>query len=128
MEALTPQQYQALSLLASGQRTDAVAETVGIHRTTLWRWRRDPSFVAAWNQVMAEVQDEQRRSLLDLQREALQTLRSCMLSSRNEMVRLRAALTVLEKVEALRIGSTNAEDILQAQHEEGALRQFIEFS
>ena len=54
--------------------------------------------------------EEQTWSLLELQQEAIEALRSCLRSG-NDMVRLRASLSVLDKVESLSVGSTDAEEV-----------------
>ena len=42
-------QKQAMSLLAGGQGVDEVCDALNIQRTTLWRWRKQPEFIARWN-------------------------------------------------------------------------------
>ena len=48
--------------------------------------------------------------MLELQHEAIEVLRSC-LRSENDMLRLRASLSVLEKVESLSVGFTDVEEV-----------------
>ena len=110
MESLNAQQQQALGLLTTGLRIEEIAETLGVHRSTIWRWRQDPEFIAQWNQILTDTREEQTRSLLELQQEAIEALRGC-LRSENDMVRLRAPISVLEKVESLSVGSTDAEEV-----------------
>ena len=51
-QSMEPQQQQALSLLVSGKSVDEISEELDIHRTTLWRWRKQPDFIAGWNQMI----------------------------------------------------------------------------
>ena len=53
MEATKKQ--QALSLLAAGSPLEKVAHSIGVHRATLWRWKKDPKFVAEWNKMLEEM-------------------------------------------------------------------------
>ena len=48
---MEPQQQQALALLVSGKSVDEISGELDIHRTTLWRWRKQPDFIAGWNQM-----------------------------------------------------------------------------
>ena len=110
MESLNAQQQQTLGLLATGLRIEEIAETLGVHRSTIWRWRQDPEFIAQWNQILTDTREEQTRPLLELQQEAIEAMMGC-LSSENDMVRLRASLSVLEKVASLTVGSTDSEEV-----------------
>jgi len=49
---MEPQQQQALSLLVSGKSVDEISEELDTHRTTLWRWCKQPDFIAGWNQMI----------------------------------------------------------------------------
>jgi len=49
MGTIEPVQQQAMSLLAGGQGVDEVCNALNIHRTTLWRWGKQPEFIASWN-------------------------------------------------------------------------------
>ena len=125
MESLNAQQQQALGLLTTGLRIEEIAETLKVHRSTIWRWRQDPEFIAQWNQILTDTREEQTRSLLELQQEAIEALRGC-LRSENDMVRLRASLSVLEKVESLSVGSTDAEEVQRDRIQAIKIRRMCE--
>ena len=125
MEVAT-KKLQALSLLAAGSPIDKVANTLGVHRATLWRWKKDPKFVAEWNKMLAEMKERQTLALVKLQEEALNALYSC-LNSKNDIVRLRAALSVMERVENLKVGCTDSEVIQQDREQNRRLQKMWEF-
>ena len=58
MGSLNAQQQQTLGLLATGLRIEEIAETLGVHRSTIWRWRQDPKFIAHWNQILVDTREE----------------------------------------------------------------------
>ena len=72
MESFNAQQQQTLGLLATGLRIEEIAETLGVHRSTIWRWRQDPEFIAQWNQILTDTREEQTRSLLEHQQRAIE--------------------------------------------------------
>ncbi len=125
MEVAT-KKLQALSLLAAGSPIDKVANTLGVHRATLWRWKNDPKFVAEWNKMLAQMKERQTLALVKLQEEALNALYSC-LNSKNDIVRLRAALSVIESVENLKVGCTDSEVIQQDREQNRKLQKMWEF-
>ena len=49
MGTIEPVQKQGMSMLAVGQGVDQVCDALNIHRITLWRWRKQPEFIARWN-------------------------------------------------------------------------------
>ena len=49
---------EAILLLARGGARGAVAEQIGIDRSTLWRWMQDDTFVQAVTRARAEVFSE----------------------------------------------------------------------
>ena len=63
--------------------------------------------------------------MLELQQEAIEALRGC-LRSENDMVRLRASLSVLEKVASLTVGSTDSEEVQRDQIQAIKLRRKCE--
>ena len=74
---------------------------------------------------MTDTREEQTRSLLELQQEAIEALRGC-LRSENDMVRLRASLSVLAKVESLSVGSTDAEEVQRDRIQVVKIRRMCE--
>ena len=125
MEVAT-KKLQALSLLAAGSPIDKVANTLGVHRATLWRWKKDPKFVAEWNKMLEEMKQRQTYALVKLQEEAISALYSC-LNSKNDIVRLRAALSLMERVENLKVGCTDSEVIQQDREQNRRLQKMWEF-
>ena len=125
METLEPQQQQALVLLAGGQSVDEISDTLKIHRTTLWRWRKQPEFIASWNQIVQQGKERQIKSLLDLQQQAFNVLREC-LSSQNELLRFRAAIAIVEKVEVMPDGSLYADEIHHKQQQDEKFRELTD--
>ena len=71
-----------------------------------------------------DIRDKQTRSLLELQQEAIEALRGC-LRSENDMVRLSASLSVLDKVKGLSVRSIDSvvvqQDRMQALKIEGCV-------
>ena len=125
MESLNAQQQQTLGLLATRLRIEEIAETLGVHRSTIWRWRQDPEFIAQWNQILTDTRKEQTRSLLEHQQRAIEALRGCLRSG-NDMVRLRASLSVLEKVESLSVVSIDAEEVQRDRIQVVKIRRMCE--
>ena len=125
METLEPQQQQALVLLAGGQSVDEISDTLKIHRTTLWRWRKQPEFIANWNQMVQQGKEKQVQTLLELQQQAFNVLREC-LSSQNELLRFRAAIAIVEKVGAMPDESVYADEILHKQQQDEKFRELTD--
>ena len=125
MGSLNAQQQQTLGLLATGLRIEEIAETLGVHRSTIWHWWQDPEFIAQWSQILTDTREEQTRSLQELQQEAIEALRSCLRSG-NDMVRLRASLSVLEKVEGFSVGATDTEGVQRDRIQAIKLRRMCE--
>ena len=72
-----------------------------------------------------DIRDKQTRSLLELQQEAIEALWGC-LRSEKDMVRLRASLSVLEKVASLKVGSTDAEEVQRDRIQAVKIRRMCE--
>ena len=125
MEVATKKQ-QALSLFAAESPLEKVANSIGVHRAALWRRKNDPKFVAEWNKMLAEMNERQTLALVKLPEEALNALYSC-LNSKNDVVRLRAALSVMERVDNLKVGCTDPEVIQQEKEQCKRLQQMWEF-
>ena len=125
MDSLEPQQQQALVLLAGGQGVDEISDTLNIHRTTLWRWRKQPEFIASWNQMVQQGKEKQVQTLLELQQQALSVLKDS-LSNQNELLRFKAAITIVEKVGAITEGPVYVDEIQHKQQQDEKFRELTE--
>ena len=76
--------------------------------------------------MLAEMKERQTLALVKLQEAALNALYSC-LNSKNDIVRLRAALSVMERVESLKVGCTDSEVIQQDREQNRRLQKMWEF-
>ena len=77
-ERLSAKQRRAVeALLATGEVT-AAAREAGINRTTLYRWLKEPDFLAAVRHAEAEALDELSRLLVRLGRTAVATIAKAM--------------------------------------------------
>lgn len=77
-EGLSPKQHKALeALLATGEVT-AAAREAKINRVTLYRWLKDPTFLAAVREAEAAALDELSRLLVRLGRTAVATVAKAM--------------------------------------------------
>ena len=113
-EKLTSQQQKALELLGTGKTITEVASSLDLNRTTIWRWTKKPEFQASMNTLIAEAREEVQQSLIALQEKAIETLKDC-LSSSNDMVRLKTALSVLDKASAVKRGPTSSHSLRQME-------------
>lgn len=114
---LTPQQEQACILLASGESYTAVAQRLNINRGTLYKWQDLLPFQCFYNKQCSDYKAEVRNALLGLHAEAVDTVRELMHNG-GEATRLKAAIWLLEKVEAVEVGATDVREVLKAQHTE----------
>jgi hypothetical protein len=57
----------------------------------------------------------------------MSALEDC-LGSTNEMVKLRASLTILDKIEGLKVGATEATQILRNQQQAARLEELFNFT
>lgn len=69
MAALTQEQYDAISYMArpkkGGLTYDEIAEKVGVHRATLFEWKKNPQFEAELKRQMVRNSQEKLPDLID---------------------------------------------------------------
>ena len=111
---LTPQQEQACILLASGESYTTVAERLGIHRGTLYKWQDSLPFRCFYNKQCSDYKAEVKNALLGLHNEAVATVKE-LLQTGGEATRLKAAMWLLEKVEAVDVGASDVREALKRQ-------------
>ena len=70
--------------------------------------------------------EKQIQALLELQQQAFNALRDC-LSSKNELLRYKAVITIVEKVEAIPEGPVYVREILHKQQQDQKLWELTDF-
>ncbi len=132
-QPLTPQQDQAIELLLAGTSPSSVAEDLGIHRTTLWRWLHEvPEFAAELNYHRRELWSASIEHLRSLVPAALDVLESELSGPR----RLAAAASILDRagfregakahVDVRPTGATTPEGIQRGRDESRAFEKLWE--
>jgi len=93
---LTCRQRRAATLEAMGHTTDDIARTMGVHRATVFRWRRTEGYRST---VATLATDAQRAARLVLEVHAVNAAARLadLLDSPDERIALRAALAVLDR-------------------------------
>lgn len=96
---LTPKQRKALEAFAMGKSPAAAAQEAGVNRTTVYRWQRDPVFVAELRRLGTEALERTARRLTAMSEAAVLTLLDGMTRENPIGARLRAAGLVLENAQ-----------------------------
>jgi malate/lactate dehydrogenase len=109
---LTPQQEQACVMLASGEGFTAVADKLNLNRGTLYKWLQHPAFQCYFNRQCQDYIDEVKNGLLGLHTQAITTIKT-ILEKGSEAARLKTAMWLVEKVEAVRVGNTDIREMLR---------------
>lgn len=92
---LTPGQLKAIdALLTTGSPSEA-ATAAGVNRRTLYRWQKEPAFVAALREAEQDAVTGLSRALSGLGDSAAQALRDALSSHQKITVRLRASEIVI---------------------------------
>lgn len=76
---LTDRQRAAIEMLVLGKSDVDVADRIGVHAVTIWRWKQQPAFRAALEQVRQFVFGSSRERLRDLVPKAIDVLRNRLL-------------------------------------------------
>lgn len=111
---LSPIQEQCAILLATGENITSVADKLNINRTTIYQWQQKITFQCFFNLQRKDLKDNLRNGLCGMYDEALQAIRDC-LQSNNESIKLKSAMLILEKVENMPNGTTDAREVLRKQ-------------
>jgi len=113
---LTANQQKAAMLLATGQADEIIADELDVDRSTIFRWRRSPTFRAEVNKhreaMLAMLQDSLRDAVVG----ALNTLKSLMTKSADDSLKLKAASVLLGTVPwHLRSGPTDPRELVRSE-------------
>lgn len=93
---------QAVAHMANGMTATQAAEKIGVNRSTLYAWRRDPVFLALHQEVCDDALHFVRAELRLMGEDAVKALRDCLSSIQDEdtretnKVRRQAAVNVLQ--------------------------------
>lgn len=109
---LSPQQEQAAALLTSGLSVQDVADSLGVHRTTLWHWRKMETFQAYLNAIRADAQSQTAEGIAALHSKAVATLER-LLESESDGTAFRAAALVLEAMQSWPSGQTDPRRLIR---------------
>jgi len=93
---LSDRQARAATLEAMGHTTAQIADLMGVHRATLFRWRKDAAYRARVASILEDSQRAARAVLESASIQAAQRLQG-LLSSEDDRVALRAATTILDR-------------------------------
>jgi electron transfer flavoprotein alpha/beta subunit len=93
---LSPRKTRAATLEAMGQTADEIADAVGIHRATVFRWRQDATYRSTVASIGEDVQRVARTALQSGAHKAVKRLHTLM-DEDDPRVALRACLAVLDR-------------------------------
>ena len=91
---LNEKQLAALELMLLGKKTGEIAEAIGVHRRTIWCWKKDPQFADELDRRRSQLWSRASERLAALVHPALDVLER-HLGDRYEHIRFRAASAVL---------------------------------
>lgn len=92
---LNIRQRLAAQFLSAGMTVEAAAKRVGIDRSTLSKWRRNPAFNDYISALLEQNEHDSAQTLQALKLKAVERL-SDLIGSKNHSVALRAIETVLK--------------------------------
>src|SRR5438046_2181311 len=95
---LNEKQLAALELMLLGQKTCEIAEAIGVHRRTIWSWKKTEAFREELDARRAELWSRASGRLAAMVHPALDVLEK-HLGDRYEHIRFRAASAVLRMVD-----------------------------
>lgn len=108
---LSPEQNQAIELLISGKNPCNIAEELGIHRQTLWRWRQLPVFQSAYRECLAVRRESMHDTVDTIIEKSLQAvLREANMLDRG-MCKLDRAATILKLFRSVPLRAPREEPI-----------------
>ena len=93
---LEVKQERALAMIMQGEKDVKIAASLGINRTTIYRWRKyDTEFMKALDERQTLMREAASNGLLELTEAALEAVREALQDDDNR-VRLQAARMVLD--------------------------------
>ncbi|MCB0553020.1 MAG: hypothetical protein KDD02_05665 [Phaeodactylibacter sp.] len=114
LTGLTEQQERAAQYFADGATMEGCAEELGVPLTALYEWQEKPTFQAYFNRLSWNLKQNIAVGVMGLYKDALDAIRAS-LQSENESVKLKTAMYVIERIDNLSIGTTNAKEMIREQ-------------
>lgn len=118
---LNARRNRAAALEAMGRTTDEIAETIGVHRSTVFRWRQDAAYRSTVASLNEDAQRVARASLQAGAQKAVERLHALM-DDDDPRVALRASLAVLDRTghgPAQRVDLTAVSHYRSFEHADG---------
>lgn len=117
---LSPIQENAVVMLVSGKSITDVSKELKIDRGTLYNWFDKLTFQAYYFKQCAEIKSLIENKLYGLYNESLKAINDS-LESPNEAIKLKAAIWLIEHIEAHKIGYTDPKQIIEQECNEDTL-------
>ena len=93
-----PERERAMDMLLAGCSPPAIAKEIGVGRTTLWRWTREPDFVLELQRRRQDRRELVQTALVDSALQAVAVLHEVMTDKEvNPAMRVKAAETLLAR-------------------------------
>ena len=103
---LTPRQHTAAAALIATATVAEAAASAGVSERTLYRWLKLPEFRALIAQQESQIIDSAVHQLVNIQGEAIETMRDMFRHSDNEWIKMHAARFMLNSLLKLRVQQT----------------------
>lgn len=107
-------QERLLNLLLSGKTISETAQELEMSRTTIYETLKQPEVQARQNQLLQDIKTDTRNGLFSLYSQATDAIKTC-LKSANLPLRFKAAVYLLDRLDDLKVNSTDAEEIRQQE-------------
>ncbi len=103
-----------MNLLLSGKTISETALELDISRTTIYETLKLPEVQARQNQLLQDIKTDTKNGLFSLYSQATNAIRICV-NSANLQLRFKAAVYLLDRLDNLRVNSTDPKAIRQAE-------------
>lgn len=117
---LTSTQEEAVKMLMAGDSVATIADKLKVSESTLYKWQETLTFQCYYNKQCKNAKANLKDSLLAMYEKALSAIKSSM-ESDNEMVKLKTATWLIEKISTFSYGNGNPVGVIRERcYEENA--------
>lgn len=114
---LTSTQQEAVKMLVAGDSVATIADKLKVSESTLYKWQETLTFQCYYNKQCKNAKANLKDSLLAMYEKALAAIKSSM-ESENEMVKLKTAMWLIEKVSTFTYGNGNPVGVIRERCKE----------